>query len=206
MEAKKKLYNFTFSQWNKQISLKGNLQRVRKWSFSTWICIVLLSNALNSSGSTSVLISSRGVFSKITCRYSSSVTVACIDFGELNIILQKEVMEGECNGMFCFARYLVEWKWTVARKYFLILNFIINPQKFEPNISVTVPVNPNIVSYLKAGSITVMYSAGVDSWTKAKAGWSTAAKTSAVRISCCRLAQTCCHHNFWGKIVYERLI
>jgi hypothetical protein len=66
---------------SKQRSLEGR----------TWTCIVVLSKALYNMGSTSDLISSRGVFSRITWRLSSKVTVAWIDFGTENTLLQTHV-------------------------------------------------------------------------------------------------------------------
>lgn len=100
----------------------------------TWTCIVL-SNELNNNGRTSDRISSRGVFSNITWRFSSRVTVAWIVFGAA---------------------------------------------KTARNV----------------GRIIISYSSFDASWTRARAGWRTAASTSAVRISCCKHGQTCCHHNF----------
>lgn len=53
-----------------------------------------------------------------------------------------------------------------------------------------------IGNYLNVGRMTVSYSFVEASWTMASAGWSTAAKTSAARISCCRQGHTCCHQSF----------
>lgn len=50
---------------------------------------MVLSKALYNIGSTSDLISSRGVFSKIMCKFSRSVTVACTDFGVENTLLKQ---------------------------------------------------------------------------------------------------------------------
>lgn len=50
--------------------------------------MVVLSKALYNIGSTSVLISSLGVFSKIMCRFSKRVTDAWIDFGMENTFLE----------------------------------------------------------------------------------------------------------------------
>lgn len=56
-----------------------------------WICIVLLSNELNRSGRTSVRISFCGVFSRMMWRFSRSVTVAWIDFGDAKTILLRKM-------------------------------------------------------------------------------------------------------------------
>lgn len=66
--------------------MKWYSQRMSQSQF-TWTWMVVLSNALNSNGRTSVRISSRGVFSNITWRFSNMVTVAWIDLGEANTAL-----------------------------------------------------------------------------------------------------------------------
>lgn len=53
----------------------------------TCTCIVVLSKALNNKGRTSDRMSSRGVFSNITWRFSKMVTVAWIDLGAINMAL-----------------------------------------------------------------------------------------------------------------------
>lgn len=53
----------------------------------TCTCIVVLSKALNNKGRTSDRMSSRGVFSNITWRFSRMVTVAWIDLGATNMAL-----------------------------------------------------------------------------------------------------------------------
>lgn len=66
----------------------------------TWI--VELSNALNNSGRISERISSCGVFSRMTCRFSRIVTVAWIDFGAENTALQeKSLFFFFCYVLFC---------------------------------------------------------------------------------------------------------
>lgn len=54
-------------------------------------------------------------------------------------------------------------------------------------------------AYRNVGKIIFSYSSCVDSETSDRAGWSTAAKTSAARISCCKHGHTCCHHIFWNN-------
>lgn len=46
------------------------------------------SNAVYNKGSTSFLISSLGVFSNITCKFSNSITCTGTCFGPLNILLK----------------------------------------------------------------------------------------------------------------------
>lgn len=53
----------------------------------TWTCMVELSNEENNIGIISVTISAAGVFSMTRCKFSSRVTVACMDLGPLNMIL-----------------------------------------------------------------------------------------------------------------------
>lgn len=48
----------------------------------------MLSKALYSIGSTSARTSSRGVFSRMTCRFSNKMTVAWIDFGNEKTFLE----------------------------------------------------------------------------------------------------------------------
>lgn len=78
----------------------------------TWM--VVLSNALNNSGRTSDRISSRGVFSNITWRFSNMVTVAWIDFGAANTALRTKIVVW----MVRVARIVFVWKnvtWMLAK-------------------------------------------------------------------------------------------
>lgn len=59
-----------------------------KKNFLTCTCMVLLSKALYNIGRTSLLMSSRGVFSKIKCKFSSNVTVAWTVLGVENTFLE----------------------------------------------------------------------------------------------------------------------
>lgn len=68
--------------------IKGKHIRIKR-NVLTWTCIVVLSKALYNIGSTSVRISSRGVFSNIMCKFSRSVTVAWTVFGAENTLLKQ---------------------------------------------------------------------------------------------------------------------
>lgn len=63
--------------------------------------MVELSNALNKSGKISERMSSGGVFSRMICKFSNIVTVACIDFGAAKTTLQKQTKNFVILGV-CF--------------------------------------------------------------------------------------------------------
>lgn len=126
----------------------------------TWTWMVVLSNALNSNGRTSVRISSRGVFSNITWRFSNMVTVAWIDLGEANTALHvctrktnqnswcqlvgwttapSERENGWCDGVWMCV--CVDWDgmtndgvqtWTLVKWYSRIRLVLIPWQALEP--------------------------------------------------------------------------
>lgn len=72
------------------------------------------------------------------------------------------------------------------------------PLKGEINeVIKNVKLNEMTFTNRNVGKIIVSYSFVVASATNDNAGCRTAAKTSAVRISCCRQGHTCCHHIFY---------